>query len=162
VFVRSAQHVKAKRFVILKASDNLPQQEGDKMTDPQSPLSSALRAVNFGSSGIDKIKLGSGVVGKLAATQMGLYVVCFAALVAGAVMQNPIMVFSSLGVAACGYVFGSLSSMIFAARHPDLALLEGAELVSFRQIEMAAKSIPIPPSQPNTAPPSLPPTEGTP
>jgi ABC-type dipeptide/oligopeptide/nickel transport system permease component len=98
------------------------------MTDPRSPLGSVVRAVNLGSSGIDKIKLEGGVVGKLASTQMGLYVICFGALGAGAWLQNSTMVFSSLGVAACAYVFGSLSSMIFASRHPDLALLEGAEL----------------------------------
>ncbi len=46
-------------------------------------LEATLKALGMSASGIDRIKFGNGVVGKMATLQMVLYVVCFSAIVAG-------------------------------------------------------------------------------
>jgi hypothetical protein len=46
--------------------------------------------------------------------------------------------------------------MHFAHKHPEQALLEGAEIIQFRQQEMAAKGLPSPPSSPLTLNPTNP------
>jgi hypothetical protein len=122
------------------------------MSDPEPTVDSILKSSGFSSSGIDRIKLGNGVVGKMTTTQMGLYVICFAGIGAGTWINNPYMIEGFVAVAFVSFLFSSIASMIFASNHPAVALLEGAELVKYRQIEMAAKDISIPSSQVNIEP----------
>ena len=125
------------------------------MPDQGHDFEAILRSAGFSSSGIDRIKLGSGVVGKMTSTLMGLYIVCFACVAAGAYLNIQYMVFCGIAAAFFAFLFGSVSSMWFAKKYPAVALLEGGELVKYRQIEMATRDLPVPASQPNTEPPLI-------
>lgn len=106
-------------------------------------------------SGIDRIKLGRGLVGKLAGTLQALLAVCFITVVAGIFLRSPLIVLAGLAAGVVCFLLNSLFSIIFSMKYPAIALLEGAEFVKYRQLEMAAKEIPSPPSQPNIEPPAL-------
>ncbi len=58
------------------------------------------------------------------------------------------------------FLFYIISTHRFADRNPGAALLEGAELIRWKQYELAAKNLPSPPATPLTADPTkaLPPT----
>ena len=45
--------------------------------------------------------------------------------------------------------------MWFSSKHPAVAILEGAELVRYHQVEMAAKGLSLPTTQPNVEPPLI-------
>jgi hypothetical protein len=49
-----------------------------------------------------------------------------------------------------GFVIYALK---FAKSNPEVVLLEGAELLQWKQMDMAAKGLQLPPSSANTAPP---------
>jgi hypothetical protein len=95
-----------------------------------------LAKAGVNASAYDKVRLGSGVVGRSSA-------VAFMAMVGFSViaysLRDPfylIVLAAIMAVVFGGYFLGILR---FANNNPDLALLEGAELVQWRQIEMAAK-----------------------
>lgn len=125
------------------------------MSDGDQIIKSALHGVGLGSAGIDRIRFGKGVVGKLTTAQMGLYVVCIATIIAGVWLRQPLMSYLGLGGAVGTFLITMAASMIFAAKNPGVALLEGAELVRYTQIEMAAKGMEIPTEQANIAPPQI-------
>ena len=125
------------------------------MSGPDPTVESLLRGAGFSSSGIDRIKLGNGVVGKMTSTQMGLYVVCFAGVCGGVYLNIPYMMVAFGGVALLSFLFSSIAGMWFAAKYPSVALLEGAELVKYHQIEMATRDLINPPDQPNIEAPLL-------
>ena len=65
------------------------------------------------------------------------------------------MIYVFGGIGFVSFVFSSVAGMWYATKHPAVALLEGVELVTYHQIDMAAKNIKIPASQPNTEPPRI-------
>ena len=85
-------------------------------------LGPILKSLGISAAGIDKIQFGSGVVGKLTTALMGLFVVCFAAIAAGAWMGSTLLVGGGLVAASFGFVFMSVASMMFANRNPAAAL----------------------------------------
>jgi hypothetical protein len=131
------------------------------MPEPEPPpLEAILQRVGISSSGIDRIKFGKGVVGKLATMQMGLYVVCVTVVLSAIFLREPWLAVGGIATAICSHIFSSVLSVWFAERNQAIALLEGAELVQYRQMEMAAKDLQVPVSQPNIeAPPLLVPPE---
>jgi hypothetical protein len=96
---------------------------------------------------VDRIRLARGVVGKssyVAAAALGvLLVLAFRAPVGWMIV--------ALGIAAVvvflAYFFGVLW---FANKNPGLALLEGAELIKWRQMEMGLQGVIALPNEPNT------------
>lgn len=103
-----------------------------------------LEAVGVSESSLDRVRLAQGVVGKssyVAGTALlALLVVAFSLRDSGYLLAVGCIIL----VLFCAYFGGVLW---FANKHPDMALLEGAELVKWRQIEMAAKGQPsLPPS----------------
>jgi hypothetical protein len=108
------------------------------------PVKSALRSVGVRTETLEGIRLARGVMGKTS------YVAGVALLVLGAIAWHggsDSLILSLLTVALFAiYYFGSLW---FAHKHPGEALLEGAELIQWRQMEMAAKDLPLPPPQPS-------------
>jgi hypothetical protein len=111
-------------------SEALVQTRG-RMQNPPG-LGPILRNLGISAAGIDKIQFGSGVVGKLTTSLMGLYVVCLITVFAGAYMGSPPLVGGGLAAAFLGFVFTSVASMLFASRNPAAALLEGGDLVRYR------------------------------
>ena len=98
-----------------------------------------LESVGVSESSLDRVRLSHGVVGKSS-------YVAGVALLALLMVAYSLKDSSYLFAVACFILvlfFGYFGGVLwFANRHPDMALLEGAELVKWRQIEMAAKEMP--------------------
>jgi hypothetical protein len=113
------------------------------------PVKSALEGAGISTSSLDSIRLARGFVGKAS------YVagIALLALGAAALRGGDTMVVSFLMVAVFTVYF--LGALWFAHRHPGEALLEGAELIKWRQMEIGAKDITVTPSLTvNTAAPT--------
>jgi hypothetical protein len=99
-------------------------------------LNEILRGAGLSESSLDKIRLGSGVVGRTSSVAL-MAMIAFGVI--GYSLKEPLYLLILaliMAVVFAGYFIGILR---FANKNPDLALLEGAELVHWRQIEMAAK-----------------------
>jgi hypothetical protein len=98
-----------------------------------------LEAVGVSESSLDRVRLAQGVVGKssyvAASALLALLVVAYSLRDSGYLLVVGILIVLLFVVYFAGVLW-------FANRHPDMALLEGAELVKWRQIEMAAKGQP--------------------
>jgi hypothetical protein len=125
------------------------------MQDNPPGLGSVLKNLGISASGIDKIQFGPGVVGKMTTSLMGLYVVCLATLIVGAWMGSIALAGAGLGIGFVGFVFKSVASMLFASRNPAAALLEGGDLVRYREWESTAKGLSVPSAEPNVEPPLI-------
>jgi hypothetical protein len=97
------------------------------------------------------IRLARGVVGKTSV------VAGIALLVLGSIAWriNAQLLLVMTGAVLLAF-FAYLAAVLwFAHRHPEQALLEGAEIIQYREQEMAAKGAPmLPRSAPTTPPPS--------
>ena len=106
------------------------------------------------------IRLAHGVVGKTSIVAGIVFLV-----LGGITWRLPVdSLFLFGGMIAAGFFVYLLAVMWFAHKHPEQALLEGAEIIQFRQQEMAAKGLPTPPSSPltlNPADPPQPPIQST-
>lgn len=87
--------------------------------------------------GFQQVKFGAGVIGKTAPVAAALLVPILAAMYF--LSAFPWMVFT-LAVLAALIVAGFIGlAFWYANKHPDFAVLEGGELVRYREIELAAK-----------------------
>jgi hypothetical protein len=107
---------------------------------PDGPkVKQVLEAVGVSESSLDRIRLAQGVVGKssyvAAVALLALLVVAYSLKDSGYLMVVGFIILLLFFV-----YFGGV--LWFATKHPDMALLEGAELVKWRQIDMAAKGQP--------------------
>jgi hypothetical protein len=64
------------------------------MSDPGSDIPGMLKGVGFNASGIDKVVLGKGVVGKLTSALMAFLIVCFCGAVVGGLIHEATLVYS--------------------------------------------------------------------
>jgi hypothetical protein len=98
-----------------------------------------LEAVGVSESSLDRIRLAQGVVGKSSyvagVALLALLVVAFSLKDPGHLLAIGCFILILFFVYFAGVLW-------FSNKHPDMALLEGAELVKWRQIEMAAKGQP--------------------
>lgn len=89
-----------------------------------------------------KIKCGGGVVGKT--SNVGIVLL----IVIGFITYNKIedqLIILALVVAMVGlFVFYLIKILSFAEKNPEIAVLEGMELVSYKEVDLASKSIPNP------------------
>ena len=110
---------------------------------------------NFGISteSVDRIRLAKGVVGK---TTTAVLIVLMVLALAIFKLNNPQLILI-LGIAA-GFVFlvYFIGVMLFAHKNPGPALLEGAELLRWRQFDLATKGSPSQPASPSLPGPGLP------
>ena len=98
---------------------------------------------------LDRIKLGRGVVGKSSYVAAAAFLV----LAVAAVRITGSTLFAILIVAAVLlFLIYFIGTLWFAAKNPGLALLEGAELIQWRQMDMGAKGVTSLPTGPNTEP----------
>jgi hypothetical protein len=100
-----------------------------------------LAKIGVSARSLDSIRLARGVVGNTT------YVACFAlaaiAAVAWAFSGQPTVALVIICIIAALAAIYLMGTWIFAHRNPGLALLGGAELLQWRQMEMAAKELPI-------------------
>ena len=95
---------------------------------------------------VDRIRLAHGIVGKTSYVAAALFV-----LLIVAILRDPSYVFAVVVLGVLSFLVYLAGMLWFANRHPGVALLEGAELIQWRQMDIAAKSItavenaPVPP-----------------
>jgi hypothetical protein len=109
------------------------------------PIKSALEATGISASGLDRIRLARGVVGKTSYVA-GAAILALAAI--GVVLREPTFLLAIGGIIAAVFVVYFAGVIWFAHHHPGESLLEGAELIQWRQMEMAAKDLSLPPPEP--------------
>jgi hypothetical protein len=116
-----------------------------------------LEDIGINSEGLDKIRLGRGVIGK--STYVAIAALAVLGLVASRVTNEWFLISIAVGVLL---LFGAFffGSMKYAKENPGSALLEGAELITWRKQELAAKFLPNPPVTPPILDPG-PNTEGS-
>jgi len=104
------------------------------------------RTLGSKSESLQRIRMGRGVVGKIS------YVTAIALPVLGAVAyiiskSNPVMSFYiAIMIVAITLIY-IVGVLLFSHKHPSTALLEGADLILWRQIDLAAKGITSPPDR---------------
>lgn len=100
------------------------------------------------------IRLARGVVGK-ASVVAGI-----ALLVLGGIAWRigPALLLVVAGMVMLTFFVYLTAVLWFAHRHPEQALLEGAEIIQYRQLELAASHVPEAPPLAPTEPPHLPPS----
>ena len=119
-------------------------------------LGKLVEQMGIAAESVQRLKFGRGVVGKIT-------VICGAAVIAiGAIslrLTEPFLQMTALWL-VLGIFLLALGAIIwFAKRHPDLASLEGAELILWHQLRLGAKGISAPPEEatPITDPAASPP-----
>jgi hypothetical protein len=89
---------------------------------------------------LQKVKYG-GVVGKKTVIAVVLLLILGTAIVAVHGQTLPILLIVAVAVIAC---FGALHSLDQSVKaHPELALMDGGEIVAYRKVELAAKNVSI-------------------
>lgn len=109
------------------------------------PIREALEHTGVNTSTLDRIRLARGVVGKVS------YIAAIAILVLGGIawrLVDPLHLLMIGGVVALVFVLYFIGVLWFANRHPDVALLEGAELIQWRQMDIAGKSVAVVENEP--------------
>lgn len=104
----------------------------------QEDIARALHGAGISTTSLDKIRLARGVVGKASyvagATIFALAVVAFS-------LREPFYLFCVAALSVFVFVAYFIGALWFAHKHPGVALLEGAELIQWRQLDMAAKDV---------------------
>jgi hypothetical protein len=99
---------------------------------------------------VDRIRLGGGLVGKVT----NAVIVFFVLLIVAAYKANAERLLAGIViVGAVIFLIYMFSMIVFAVKNPTQMLLSGSEFVAWRQIEISAKSVPNPPSEPITIDP---------
>jgi hypothetical protein len=99
-----------------------------------------LRQAGVNTASLDRIRLARGVVGK-ASYVVGAAIIGLGSIGLALALHEPfyaLIVGLLIPVIFAVYFSGALW---FAHRHPGVALLEGAELIQWQQMEMAAKDM---------------------
>jgi hypothetical protein len=103
------------------------------------PIRRLLDQSGINASSLDRIRLARGVVGKAS------YVAVAAVLALGGIawrLGDPIYLLVAAVLIVLVFAIYFSGTLWFANRHPGVALLEGAELIQWRQMDMAAKTVP--------------------
>jgi hypothetical protein len=98
-----------------------------------------LEAAGVNAESLDRIRLARGVVGK-ASYVAGAAIIGLAAVAWG--LRDPVYLIVDACLILCLFVAYFVGVLWFANKHPGVALLEGAELIQWRQLEIAASDMP--------------------
>ncbi len=101
-------------------------------------ISGALEKLGLKTEGMDRIRLGRGVVGKTG------YVAWAAMAVLGIVaykLSGTVPLLALAGIAFLVFVSFLVGSYIFASKNPSLALMEGMEIIAYKKYEAAIKGV---------------------
>ena len=107
------------------------------MGDQKSRGPDLLKALGFAEESVQRVRLGRGVVGRTT------YAVVVALGVLGVVASrvDPEALLWVAGLVVGLFILYFAGVLFFAQRNPGTALLEGAELLRWRQSELAAKGL---------------------
>jgi hypothetical protein len=119
---------------------------------PPIEIPAILEKFGIKAESLEGVKIGQGVVGRSAQVALGAMAVL---AVIGCRLSSDFLLLL-LGAATIGTVWWFFNAARdFAIRHPELALMEGATLMAYKQVELASKDQPHPPQeQPLIANPS--------
>ncbi len=120
-------------------------------------IGKVLEGFGLSEESVDRLKLSRGVVGRTTYVALGLVIVL--GIVAWRVPTENLLAIASIAALAFLAYFGGV--LWFAHKNPGVALLEGAELLRWKQIEMEVKgkgSVPPTPVtiEPEESKPQLP------
>ena len=96
---------------------------------------------NLSTKNLSKIKFGRGVVGKV--NNLGIVSLIVMAIFA-CTIKNESMVFAFVIVILGAFLFYCKYVFAFAAKNPEIAVLDGAEFVTYKQVELGSKEITVP------------------
>jgi hypothetical protein len=102
-------------------------------------LGKLLESAGISASSYDRVRLSRGVVGK-SSYVAGLALIVL--IVAAYSSKDTTYLLAIAILAAIIFVVFFVGALWFASKNPGLALLEGAELIQWRQLEMTAKDVP--------------------
>lgn len=109
---------------------------------------------------LQNVKLGHGVVGRNSQIAWGGVGIAIVGLLASMVEHIVWLAGASIALAVGAVILIPCLNVYFGTKNPGAALLEGAELLTYQQVELASKGMPaIQPSAPVPPPPQLPPKE---
>jgi hypothetical protein len=108
-------------------------------------LDKILQEAGINTESLDRIRLGPGVVGRSATVAVVALLVLG---VAAYKTNNDYILVGIVVIAVLVFAICFRESMKYADRNPAAALLEGAQLVTWRTQELAAKAIAHPPKTP--------------
>jgi hypothetical protein len=100
------------------------------------------------------IRLAQGVVGK-ASVVAGIVLLTLGAI---AMRVDSDLLLVIAGIVVLVFFVYLAAVLWFAHRHPEQALLEGAEIIQYRRLELAAREVPDAPPLTPTTPRQLPPS----
>ena len=118
-------------------------------------IKTALEKVGLSQESIDRVRLGRGVIGR------STYAVGAALAVLGIIAWriDPKDLLTLAWIAGGLFAVYFIGALWFSARHPGISLLEGADLLRWRQMDQVAvkgsAAIPIAPSIPDPEQPPL-------
>lgn len=104
----------------------------------QGDLRDVLQRAGISAETLDRIRLARGVVGKSS------YVAAAAILALGTVavvLRDPVFLIADAVLILILFITYFAGVMWFAHKHPGTALLEGAELIQWRQMDMSARDV---------------------
>jgi hypothetical protein len=107
------------------------------MADQAPPPSPIPRPFSFSFLGLDRVRVGSGVVGHTTYTQLGFCAA--AAAVAFALSGSPFIALGGIGILAATVLAHNFGTWRFASRHPDLAAAGDTEYRRLRELQMGAQ-----------------------
>jgi hypothetical protein len=101
---------------------------------------------------VTKIQLGSGVVGKLNA--LGMLLILVIGILAYTLIKNEWAILGLIIAMLIAFILFCKSTFAFAEKNPEIAVLDGAQLVMYKRTELGGKQINIPKESPLTNRPS--------
>jgi hypothetical protein len=107
----------------------------------------------FTSESLQRVRLGRGLIGRMATAFWG---VCGLLIVVAFKLNDPWMLVIIAGTGSILFLALLIGVLWFGHRNPGPALLEGSQLIVWRQVELAAKGLVAPPQVPATADPQAP------
>ncbi len=109
------------------------------MTEPdKTDISKLFNQLGIKASSLGKVRMGRGVVGKTSHVAIAFFAVL--AIIAYGTKNDWVLAGVGL-IAAAVFVWLVDRLFRFSEKNPTLALMEGAELIAWQQIEMAAKGV---------------------
>lgn len=112
---------------------------------PDLDLPKILEKYGINSESLHKIHFGQGVVGK---SSLVAIAACATIAFIASRFHGDWFLASALAAIVIGFPWYIRKITRFAKKNPELALMEGATLLAWKQTQLAAKEIPEPPNEP--------------
>lgn len=151
---RERRERRGRRWPSVIASPSVSTESPQDKSDKPPALDEIVESLSKASSQLSKVKLPGGVVGKVT---LAIMVFVVAAATMAWSVRNVWVTGVALGLSFIAFVLVSFRLIRFAERHPQAALMEGAEFLMHEHIQLRTKSrVALSPGDATTDPPNLP------